>query len=79
METLAPATIHVPNQNNSTEQSITLLAVSECKETAEVDAIVEEHKDLKMDLGSKEILGFEPTSIATSSTCLPNNNELEYY
>ena len=59
------------------EQSIILLAVPECKETADIDAIGEEHEDPKVDQGSKEILGFEPTSIATLSTRLPNNNELE--
>ena len=73
-ETLPPATFHVPNQNNSIKQSITLISVLECKETTEIDAIVEEHEDPKVDQGSKEILDFEPTSFATLSTCLPNNN-----
>ena len=77
VETLLPASIHVPNQNNSMDQSITLPAVPECKETTEIDAFVEVHKDPKVDQASKEILGFEPTSFATLSTCLPNNDELE--
>ena len=76
-ETLPPSTIHVPNQNNGIEQSPTSPAVLECEETTKIDAIVKVNKDPKVDQESKEVSGFEPKCIATPSTHLPNNDELE--
>ena len=62
-ETLPLATIHVPNQNNGIEQSITLPAVPECKETTETDAIVKVIKDPKGDQDSKEVSGLSPRAL----------------
>ena len=73
-EALPPSSINVPTHIKDVRRSTTLLAVPACTETDEIDSILEEHKDLKVDQGSKEILGFEPASLATSSTCLPNHN-----
>ena len=76
-EALPPSSINVPTHINNVGCSTTLLAALACKETTEIDSFGEEHEDPKVDQGSKEILGFEPTSLATSSTLLPNHNAWE--
>ena len=47
-------TIHVPTQNNGTEQSLTLPAVPECEESNKKDVFIEQNEEPKVDQVSKE-------------------------
>ena len=60
-ETLLPlATIHVPTQNNGTEQSLTLPAIPKCKETNEKDVIVMVSEDPKWTKVQKKLEVLSP-------------------
>ena len=76
-ETLPPATIHVPTQNNGTEQPLTLPVVPECEESNEKDVFITKNEDPKVDKVSKEKFNVANTPLATMSAREPNNNEVD--